>query len=403
MFQNTSPGRQNALIALLYDDPSSIDLETLLTDVDITPSKILPISTLDKICASGTINNLLNSAQPINTHTQPINTHTQPIINHTLPYRKIINAYAHGYNLINDNHLRESDHLRINDLQNAFKNGFCVKKIDTELFVTDDYPHHSADSTMKEIFSRNTINDLCFTLSSVEQLEKCTSLTSLDLNTECNITCTSFAKTLRKLRTFDYHNICDNNLKQYTMIEELHASDNVGITTCEPFAKSLKILFAEDRCGIDDNGLKSCTSIILLSARNNKNITTCDPFAKTLRMLSIGKDKDCECKKRCITKHYGMCDDGIRRCINIQELYAHHNRDITTCKPFAKSLVVLSIGGDCGIPCDELYKCPLLRDVYAWGNDKIGDMCNNMCTRGVNIHPTTYMPLMTYFPCRRNL
>jgi len=381
---------QNALIALLYNDASSITFESFLNDVDIATHSSKLTTTLDKICASKQLDNMIKSTQP-NTNTQ-----TQFIINHTLQENNrygtdIIDAYAHGYRLVHDNDMiTESDNVQF-----ASENGYYIKKVSTCILIARCSHDHRR---MHEILPCNTIKKLYIRCSiNPTLLEKCTSVTHLDICTQSSDLvpedCAPFAKSLRKL-----HALCgihDDGLKRCTMIEELCANFNDKITTCAPFAKSLKILYASHTCGINDAGLKLCTSIELLNANNNMNITTCAPFAKTLRILAIRKYKKCKCAKKCkcSTKHYGMCDDGIQQCTNIRKLYACSNQDITTCKPFGKSLVMLTACYECGISCDELCRYSSLQDVYGYGNEKIVRMCNKMRTRGVNIHTNVYIPM----------
>ena len=424
---------QNALIAILYDSTIP-NLKTLLSDINITspPSTRTFTSTLDKICAHDQLTELLKSMRPT--------TYTHSIINHTLQRNEIIDAYAYGHNLVHNNYLPA---LPFN-LTTAIENGYYIKKIHTHILPCE----YASCAPTNEILSHNTVeelhinsrwlqidNPLPASLHTLildtdacnigdDKLQKCTSLTCLNIRTRCNITtCAPFAKSLRKL----FCNIIgDDILKSCTMIEELHASYNDKITTCEPFAKSLKILYATHTCGIGDDGLKLCTSIEVLDASNNGRIRTCAPFAGTLRVLSIEKSKVCECSRkcRCNTKHYGMCDDGIRECVNIRELYASYNQDITTCAPFWKSLVMLSAGYGCGITWDKLLRCTLLRDVYAkynkgmrWKCDgkcdgkccgkccgKCDGKCdgkNNVrCLRGIYIHMNKHVELSSEFPYR---
>jgi len=248
-------------------------------------------------------------------------------------------------------------------------------------------------------------------------LSSCTKI--CDLNARDNkyiTTCTPFAKSLKKLDASNYYTtdasiwcgISDVGLSSCSIICELNANDNPGITTCAPFAKSLKILHASELCGISDAGLSDCIAIEKLYATNNSKITTCNPFAKTLTTLDafgnsgIADDGISKCtlitnlNASCNSKittcnpfaktlrklkannpygyeyvNGGIGDDGLKMCNYIRELSANHNSKITTCDPFANTIHVLHASHSCGISNDGLRLCNSLTRIIIIGNEKI--------------------------------
>jgi len=92
---------------------------------------------------------------------------------------------------------------------------------------------------------------------------------------------------------------------------------------------SYKLYFDHHKLIIGDAALTLCNKICVLIADDNRFITTCVPFARTLVVLHA-------------CGHCGITNKGLSLCMNLRELYADSNQYITTCAPFAKSLVVLS-------------------------------------------------------------
>jgi len=90
----------------------------------------------------------------------------------------------------------------------------------------------------------------------------------------------------------------------------------------------IKKLNINSYTAINDRYIASCTSITDLYASHNRIITTCNPFAKTLRILNAA--------------YSSINDLGLKLCTAIEKLTIDGNEHITTCDPFAKSLTYLS-------------------------------------------------------------
>jgi len=202
------------------------------------------------------------------------------------------------------------------------------------------------------------------------------------------------------IRTLITRGLCDTDMCIFTHIEKLDMRYNKYITTCDPFAKTLKILMVE-HSGIRDYGLRLCANIVHLDA-DVSNIIMRGPFVKYLRVLSVSglccqvhcdelglcenieelradgnrKIKVCDvfAKSLVILSATGSCgisDYGLRLCMNIKNLDASNNARITTCEPFAKSLRILSASGPCGISDHGLHSCINIENLNATGNTKI--------------------------------
>jgi hypothetical protein len=109
---------------------------------------------------------------------------------------------------------------------------------------------------------------------------------------------------------------------------------------------------------ISDEGLKNCIYLQELAAFENEKITTCKPFANSL--IKLYASGSC-----------GIDDKGLEGCTKLQELDANNNKKITTCYPFANSLIKLYASGSCGINDEGLNKCISLRILYARSNPYI--------------------------------
>jgi len=179
-------------------------------------------------------------------------------------------------------------------------------------------------------------------------------------------TCAPFAKSLKLLSAPGSCAITDSGLRQCIFIQDLNISGNMNITTLAPFARSLRRLLADRRCGITNHSLRICNSIEILSVDYNDRITTCAPFAKSLRVLSANCYHDDSYGLQC-----GMTDDGLRLCTNIRYLFADNNSKITTCKPFADILRMVSAKKGCGISDDALKVCTNIKNKDTRGNPNI--------------------------------
>jgi hypothetical protein len=220
-----------------------------------------------------------------------------------------------------------------------------------------------------------------------EGIKDCVNLQILHAGQNSKITtCYPFAKTLIKLNASYNHGMTDEGIKDCVNLQILDADNNQKITTCKPFAKTLIALDARRKCGIDDEGIKDCSHLRRLNADYNPKITTCKPFANTLIVLTaccdyktdksnffniyeIGgyeyeftQDEPCEC---------GIGDEGIKKCVNLQTLDASNNPKITTCYPFAKTLIKLIATNECGIGDEEIEDCVNLQTLDADSNPKI--------------------------------
>ena len=131
-----------------------------------------------------------------------------------------------------------------------------------------------------------------------------------------------------------------------------------NITSLTPIAKSLKHVSIHASERIDDNGLRDCDKIEILDA-SYSNITTCEPFANTL--IELNASGSC----------CGINDDGLRLCTRIEILNACNNANITTCAPFAKSLKILYAGEQCGLADNGLATCINICELYVIDNAKI--------------------------------
>jgi len=166
--------------------------------------------------------------------------------------------------------------------------------------------------------------------------------------------------------------ITDESLKSCINIRELNARCNSRITTCEPFADSLEILDISNycisapyiypggiynHCGITDDGLKKCKNIKILCTDYNDRVTTCEPFAASLVHLEAMSGDGY------MTGIWGsnICDDGLALCTSIKKLYIDNTMGITTCAPFAKSLEILYACTTCSIPRDDIELCTNLK------------------------------------------
>jgi len=218
----------------------------------------------------------------------------------------------------------------------------------TNLTYESDYAPLDVKLCAKSLKKLSTIGGSWIYVAAPDGLNHCKSITELDTSCMCHqIPCDSFAKTLRKL-IIGYDVIMDDHsLRLCDSIEELcirGGYDHDNITTCAPFAKSLrKLISFNSRCKLDDNGLALCTSIVKLHVHCNPHITTCAPFAKTLRELSADS--------------CGITDDGLKTCTSITWLISGDNPNITTCDPFIHTLRKLYIGRHrCRITDGELLK-----------------------------------------------
>jgi len=156
---------------------------------------------------------------------------------------------------------------------------------------------------------------------------------------------------------------------------DFHTDQDISI--CKSFAKTLRVLTASTPEShmrsrtytdmykvIGDDDIQLCVRIENLNADNNNKITTCKPFATSLRVLSA--------RGSC-----GINNDGLQPCTNIVDLTTDSNGHITTCEPFANSLRILSareyIFNDtiCGISDDALKSCTSIEILKADGNTKI--------------------------------
>ena len=200
-------------------------------------------------------------------------------------------------------------------------------------------------------------------------LRLCANITKINIDNNTHISsCKSFAKSLRKismrlhwklLREIDNVDVNDDTLRFCNNIVNLNAENCSLITSCTSFARTLRKLVACGSCGISDNGLYLCDAIEELDASGNEKITSCAPFANTLRILYA-------------TDSSGICDDGLKQCRLIQELDATDNANITTCAPFAKSLVELWANGKkCGISDKGLHMCTSIEVLKIVYNRKI--------------------------------
>ena len=138
--------------------------------------------------------------------------------------------------------------------------------------------------------------------------------------------------------------------------------DNIRISFTDDSVSYLqlarRIIVIGNESSISDATLHSCTGITKLQVYTNQKITTCEPFAKSLIALSVG----CPCN---------ISDAGLVLCTNIVQLHANNNTKITTCVPFANSLEILLADGVCGIGDVGLSSCTHIVNLSANSNRKI--------------------------------
>jgi len=156
-----------------------------------------------------------------------------------------------------------------------------------------------------------------------------------------------------------YPYVKDSYIRSCTSVVRATIYWEFKITSFAPFEKSLRDLWIESSKWVGDDVLRNCTQIEILNARDNRRVTTCKPFANTLIKLVVSGE------------YCGMCDDGLVTCHNIRELYACDNAKITTCAPFAKTLVRLNARWSCGINDAGLKSCFSIKILNASNNPKI--------------------------------
>jgi len=358
---------------------------------------------------------------------------TNQIINHNINDTCLIPAYNRGYKLIphTKSKLIMDQDNSIASINNALNNGLYLTRlmpsnkshhnvIDEKIMcdtlkrnfaeITDVWLSHlliANTAHVHKFASTNNVYTLCTNVSRVfsddnrvrQDLDHniCRSfiknITHFDvpsLNTDfgsCariqtfntlynnDLSLAPFAKTLKKL-TVSYPSVMSNqNLAHCNIIKILYAQNNANITTCKPFAKTLRILDASgNSCMIDDAGLKLCTNIKHLNHADNKWITTYEPFAKTLQVLSTGQHDI----KYPFPLQMGNYDIMLSRCTKLRELYIYghisgmskylREVEISECTPFARTLVILYIEGQCKLTDDKLKMCVNLKLVQSRGN-----------------------------------
>jgi hypothetical protein len=170
-----------------------------------------------------------------------------------------------------------------------------------------------------------------------------------------------------------YEHITDKDLINCNYLEKLdkqYTTRLFNITTFHPFKDTLLELDVSYCCydtyrGFKDDALSILTNLRRLNAENNPYITTCKPFAKTL--INLNASYNC-----------GISDEGLKYCTKLQFLAVYCNEKITTCKPFCKTLLELNACGQSGINDEGLNGCIILRKLDAGSNPKI-TTCKPFC------------------------
>jgi len=186
-----------------------------------------------------------------------------------------------------------------------------------------------------------------------DNIGECTNLRSLSCN--CKITTSAFEEVLfpKSLQRLTTCHANDTNLKNCTSITELHPwhrTSSATFTTCKQFARTLMYLNASNIfennvfANLRDTSLRACRSIISLDVSNNPYITTCDPFAKSLLIL--------KCVGTC-----GITDNSLSSCKSIIFLDASYNDGITTCGSFAHRIRFLNVYPTQSFNVDTLSDC----------------------------------------------
>jgi len=153
------------------------------------------------------------------------------------------------------------------------------------------------------------------------------------------------------------NNLLDNiTCKLFVNIRELYIS-NCHVSTKYIVPNAVKRL-SIDNTNINDNMIRACTKIKYLSIQKNNGITTCAPFANSLVKLYVDNN-------------YGINDGALRLCTKLVVLSAANNPKITTCDPFANSLKILDASESCGICDGGLKLCFKLKRLDASFNPKI--------------------------------
>jgi len=303
------------------------------------------------------------------------------IINHALSFDALTVAYRNGYKVVHNNMYPlvsatyctpnmpypfvPVKYYENNVLKSAIANGLLITRINTSCTCNGgcvvccwgyysnsrvlDYFTSLTELRPSQYYGIATIKSCAKNLRILEcedsftdaDLASCTSLTELYNPSNKIITFDPFAKTLRKLCLWSTANVTDAQLALCTSLTELNAGYNRGITTCAPFASSLRILTATGT-NIDDTGLQLCHNIEILHPSDH--ITTCEPFAKSL--ISLHAKYGCN-----------ICDDGMRSCTSLKMLYISSDSKITTFAPFANSLQGLILNYDDSITNAMLRSC----------------------------------------------
>jgi len=111
---------------------------------------------------------------------------------------------------------------------------------------------------------------------------------------------------------------------------------------------------------ITDGALQNLTKLRRLWIPLSQ-ITTCEPFAETLiELLCTGNNM--------------ITNIGLQSCTKLQILYADNCPNITTCVPFAHTLTKLSISGTCGINDDGIIMCTKLITLLCYRKDNVSEI-----------------------------
>ena len=164
-----------------------------------------------------------------------------------------------------------------------------------------------------------------------------------------------FAKNIKDISFAPSTDHCVN-LKQFTQLRKLDTNWR-NLSKHIQLPPTLNILHGRNDA-VSDWSIVMCVRLKILNVSNNSNITTCAPFAQSLVILNA----------------YGSCginDNGLQMCSRLKILNASNNPNITTCVPFAKTLKQLDAECDSGIGDNGLQMCHRITTLNSYDNPKI--------------------------------
>jgi len=304
-----------------------------------------------------------------------------------------VSAYSNGYKIMSDiRRIYDINYTNVAQMINGIRNGLCVKNFVVDvpsyggnehiikMFMTDaNFPdvetvtcpnscmfdairnfsnitHIKIDDTRREQY---TLYDIISLIPTKLKTLSVTNIKHRDKHTN-NINVSQFCalESLRASNCYiddDIFKLC-NNLKMLRINYNdwyFSQEDLLCISYIPDTITQLDIFTASN---IKDDMLAPNTKLRKLIINNSSGITTCNPFAKSLIYVKLIRSN--------------IRDDGLALCKNIRVLIAQSNLYITTCEPFAGSLRELD-ARDSGLSDDGIKLCTKLKKLCADNNRKI--------------------------------